>query len=214
MEHNGAQAEVRLGRSWLNYGDSAGCGEQPDRAALLLEDRGIDGYQARTRRRINVLRAKRDQFGPDDRRRIPYEQEIARCWRIYEVRNHECRRPIGRMPSPRPGTSVKPAPYSAVGAVLLLPADFEESPRSGGEDLVSWLAQLCNAPLFVCDRGQAPIMRIGVDCSNEYQILAEVSKGSLLARCVIRCIASSGGPIGDGIDLRQFAVPVFTSSTY
>ncbi len=56
---------------------------------FFLNTGGIDGHQARTRRQIDELKAKRERFAPDDPRRVPYDQEIARCWRIYEARNHE-----------------------------------------------------------------------------------------------------------------------------
>ncbi len=45
---------------------------------FFLNTGGIDGRQARTRRQIDELKAKRERFAPDDPRRVPYNQEIAR----------------------------------------------------------------------------------------------------------------------------------------
>jgi putative transposase len=56
---------------------------------FFLSTGGIDGHQARTRRQIDELKAKREQLPSDDPRRWPYEWEIARCWRLYEARNRE-----------------------------------------------------------------------------------------------------------------------------
>jgi putative transposase len=55
----------------------------------FLQTGGIDGHQARTRRQIDQLKAKRQTVSADDPRRASYDQEIARCWRIYEARNQE-----------------------------------------------------------------------------------------------------------------------------
>ena len=55
----------------------------------FLQTGGIDGHQARTRRQIDQLKAKRETLPLDDPRRLFYEQEIAQCWRIYEARNRE-----------------------------------------------------------------------------------------------------------------------------
>ena len=55
----------------------------------FLQTGGIEGHQARTRRQIDQLKAKRETLPLDDPRRLFYEQEIARCWRIYEARNRE-----------------------------------------------------------------------------------------------------------------------------
>lgn len=55
----------------------------------FLQTGGIDGHQARTRRQIDQLKAKRETFPADDSRRASYDQEIARCWRLYEARNQE-----------------------------------------------------------------------------------------------------------------------------
>ena len=56
---------------------------------LFLNTGGIDGQQARTRRQIDVLRAKRDRLPPGDPARAPYDEHITRCWRLYEARNRE-----------------------------------------------------------------------------------------------------------------------------
>ena len=56
---------------------------------LFVNTGGLDGHQARTRRQIDELQAKRDRLAPDDPRRVCYEQEIERCWRLYEARNRE-----------------------------------------------------------------------------------------------------------------------------
>ncbi len=56
---------------------------------FFLSTGGIDGHQARTRRQIDELKAKREQVPSDDPRRWPYEREIACCWRLYEARNRE-----------------------------------------------------------------------------------------------------------------------------
>jgi len=55
----------------------------------FLQTGGIDGHQARTRRQIDQLKARRETVPADDPRRLFYEQEIARCWRIYDARNRE-----------------------------------------------------------------------------------------------------------------------------
>src|SRR5260370_7897849 len=49
----------------------------------------MDGHQAGTSGKIDQLKAKRETFPADDPRRASYEQEIARCWRLYEARNQE-----------------------------------------------------------------------------------------------------------------------------
>ncbi len=56
---------------------------------LFLETGGLDGHQARTRRQIDELKAAREKLAPDDPKRGFYEQEITRCWRLYEARNQE-----------------------------------------------------------------------------------------------------------------------------
>ncbi len=56
---------------------------------LFLNTGGLDGHQARTRRQIDELKAVREKLAPDDPKRSFYEQEISRCWRLYEARNHE-----------------------------------------------------------------------------------------------------------------------------
>jgi putative transposase len=56
---------------------------------LFVNTGGLDGHQARTRRQIDQLKAARDTLLPDDPRRAVYEEEIARCWRLYEARNRE-----------------------------------------------------------------------------------------------------------------------------
>jgi putative transposase len=53
----------------------------------FLQTGGIDGHQARTRRQIDQLKAKRETVPADDPQRLFYDQEIARCWRIYGARN-------------------------------------------------------------------------------------------------------------------------------
>jgi putative transposase len=56
---------------------------------LFLDTGGIDGHQARTRRQIDHLKAECEQLAQDDPKRAVYEQEISRCWRLYEARNQE-----------------------------------------------------------------------------------------------------------------------------
>ncbi len=56
---------------------------------LFLDTGGIDGHQARTRRQIDELKAAREKLAPDDPKRAFYEQEIMRCWQLYEARNQE-----------------------------------------------------------------------------------------------------------------------------
>ncbi len=56
---------------------------------LFLDTGGLDGHQARTRRQIDELKAARDRRAEGDLRRVTYEQEITRCWRLYEARNRE-----------------------------------------------------------------------------------------------------------------------------
>lgn len=56
---------------------------------FFLHTGGIDGHQARTRRQIDELKAKGDQLPPDDPGRQFYDQQITRCWRLYEARNRE-----------------------------------------------------------------------------------------------------------------------------
>ena len=56
---------------------------------LFVTTGGLDGHQARTRRQIDKLKAKRAQLAEDDPERSVKEQEISRCWRVYETRNRE-----------------------------------------------------------------------------------------------------------------------------
>ena len=56
---------------------------------LFLNTGGIDGQQARTRRQIDKLKAKRDRLPPGDPASAPYDEHITRCWRLYEARNQE-----------------------------------------------------------------------------------------------------------------------------
>jgi putative transposase len=56
---------------------------------LFLDTGGLDGHQARTRRQIDHLKAARARLSPDDPKRVDYEAEISRCWRLYEARNRE-----------------------------------------------------------------------------------------------------------------------------
>lgn len=59
---------------------------------LFLNTGGLDGHQARTRRQIDQLKAARDQLAtldPHDPKQALYEEEIRRCWRLYEARNRE-----------------------------------------------------------------------------------------------------------------------------
>jgi putative transposase len=56
---------------------------------LFVNTGGLDGHQARTRRQIDQLKAARDTLLPDDPKRAVYEEEIRRCWRLYEARNRE-----------------------------------------------------------------------------------------------------------------------------
>jgi putative transposase len=56
---------------------------------LFVHTGGLDGHQARTRRQIDQLKAVRDQVAAEDPKRALYEEEIRRCWRLYEARNRE-----------------------------------------------------------------------------------------------------------------------------
>ncbi len=56
---------------------------------LFVNTGGLDGHQARTRRQIDELKAARDRRAEGDLRRANYDQEISRCWRVYEARNRE-----------------------------------------------------------------------------------------------------------------------------
>jgi putative transposase len=56
---------------------------------LFVHTGGLDGHQARTRRQIDQLKAARDALGADDPRRLGYEREIQRGWRLYDARNQE-----------------------------------------------------------------------------------------------------------------------------
>jgi hypothetical protein len=56
---------------------------------LFVNTGGLDGHQARTRRQIDQLKAVRDRLEALDPRRARYEEEIRRCWRLYEARNRE-----------------------------------------------------------------------------------------------------------------------------
>ncbi len=56
---------------------------------LFVNTGGLDGHQARTRRQIDELKAARDRLAEGDPKRATYDQEISRCWRVYEARNRE-----------------------------------------------------------------------------------------------------------------------------
>jgi len=56
---------------------------------LFVNTGGLDGHQARTRRQIDELKAARAKLAEDDPQRAVYDQEISRCWRVYEARNRE-----------------------------------------------------------------------------------------------------------------------------
>jgi putative transposase len=56
---------------------------------LFVNTGELDGQQARTRRQIDELKAARDLLALDDPKRLRYEQEIGRCWRLYYTRNRE-----------------------------------------------------------------------------------------------------------------------------
>jgi len=56
---------------------------------LFLNTGGIDGHQARNRRQIDELKAKRDHLPAGHPGRAPLDEEITRCWRLYEARNRE-----------------------------------------------------------------------------------------------------------------------------
>jgi putative transposase len=56
---------------------------------LFINTGGLDGHQARTRRQIDALKAARDKLAEEDPKRAFYEEEIRRCWRLYEARNRE-----------------------------------------------------------------------------------------------------------------------------
>jgi putative transposase len=55
---------------------------------LFLNTGGCDGHQARTRRQIDALKARRVRLAPDAPQQAAYEAEIGRCWRRYHARNH------------------------------------------------------------------------------------------------------------------------------
>ncbi len=65
--------------------------EQPTQVSrpLFVNTCGLDGHQARTRRQIDQLQAAREQLAEGDAKRAFYEQEISRCWQVYEARNRE-----------------------------------------------------------------------------------------------------------------------------
>jgi putative transposase len=56
---------------------------------LFVNTGGLDGHQARTRRQIDQLKAAREKLTADDPKRVCYDEEISRCWRLYEARNRE-----------------------------------------------------------------------------------------------------------------------------
>jgi transposase len=56
---------------------------------LFLNTGGLDGHQARTRRQIDQLKAAANRLEALDPKRATYEEEIRRCWRLYEARNRE-----------------------------------------------------------------------------------------------------------------------------
>src|SRR5215469_4768857 len=56
---------------------------------LFVNTGGLDGHQARTRRQIDQLKAVRDRLEALDPKRAVYEEELRRCWRLYEARNRE-----------------------------------------------------------------------------------------------------------------------------
>ena len=56
---------------------------------LFVNTGGLDGHQARTRRQIDQLKAVRERLAAEDPKRALYEEEIRRCWRLYEARNRE-----------------------------------------------------------------------------------------------------------------------------
>jgi putative transposase len=56
---------------------------------LFVNTGGLDGHQARTRRQIDKLKAKRARLAEDDPKRAVFDQEISRCWRLYEARNQQ-----------------------------------------------------------------------------------------------------------------------------
>jgi transposase len=54
---------------------------------LFLNTGGFDGHQARTRRQIDALKARRARLAPEAPEQARYDAEIDRCWRSYEARN-------------------------------------------------------------------------------------------------------------------------------
>jgi putative transposase len=67
---------------------------EPDKAVqlsrpLFVNTGSLDGHQARTRRQIDELKAKRATLAEDDPKQAVYETEISQCWRLYEARNRE-----------------------------------------------------------------------------------------------------------------------------
>jgi len=56
---------------------------------LFLDTGGLDGHQARTRRQIDQLQAARENLAEGNPKRAFYEQEMTRCWRLFEARNRE-----------------------------------------------------------------------------------------------------------------------------
>jgi hypothetical protein len=46
-------------------------------------------YQALTRRMIDQFKAARDRLDAEDPKRACYEEEMRRCWRLYEARTRE-----------------------------------------------------------------------------------------------------------------------------
>lgn len=54
---------------------------------LFFDSGGIDGKQARLRRQIDLLKAKRDKLPDNDPRRVPLQQAIDACWFAFARRN-------------------------------------------------------------------------------------------------------------------------------
>jgi putative transposase len=54
---------------------------------LFFDSGSFDGKQARLRRQIDELKARRDSLSQDDERREPLSAEIDRCWSAFSRRN-------------------------------------------------------------------------------------------------------------------------------
>jgi putative transposase len=119
---------------------------------LFVNTGGLDGHQARTRRQIDQLKAVRDRLAPEDPKRASYEEEIRRCWRLYEARNRE----LGHLAanllgSNRPGAAEAYAASGATGGPIRRCA--RRSGASCATNATCWASAFVQKPL------PAPLIR-------------------------------------------------------